>query len=87
VEGFLHRLGTDYIDLLYQHRVDPAVPIEAVADTAGNLVKQGKVRLFGFYEAGSANLRRADAARPISALQCEYSAPSNGYLPHRYCNG
>jgi aryl-alcohol dehydrogenase-like predicted oxidoreductase len=45
VEGFLHRLGTDYIDLLYQHRVDPAVPIEAVADTAGNLVKQGKVRL------------------------------------------
>jgi aryl-alcohol dehydrogenase-like predicted oxidoreductase len=73
VEGSLRRLGTDYIDLLYQHRVDPAVPIEDVAGTVGDLVKQGKVRFFGLSEAGIANIRRAHAVHPVSALQSEYS--------------
>jgi aryl-alcohol dehydrogenase-like predicted oxidoreductase len=73
VEGSLRRLGTDHIDLLYQHRVDPAVPIEDVAGTVGGLVKQGKVRFFGLSEAGTANIRRAHAAHPVSALQSEYS--------------
>jgi aryl-alcohol dehydrogenase-like predicted oxidoreductase len=73
VEGSLRRLGTDYIDLLYQHRIDPAVPIEEVAGTVGDLVKQGKVRFFGLSEAGTANIRRAHAVHPVSALQSEYS--------------
>ena len=73
VEGSLRRLGTDYIDLLYQHRIDPAVPIEDVAGTVGDLVKQGKVRFFGLSEAGTANIRRAHAVHPVSALQSEYS--------------
>ncbi|HEV3155752.1 MAG TPA: aldo/keto reductase [Candidatus Baltobacteraceae bacterium] len=73
VEGSLSRLGTDYIDLLYQHRVDPAVPIEDVAGTVGDLVKQGKVRYFGLSEAGVANIRRAHAVHPLTALQSEYS--------------
>jgi aryl-alcohol dehydrogenase-like predicted oxidoreductase len=73
VEGSLRRLGTDHIDLLYQHRIDPAVPIEEVAGTVGELVKQGKVRFFGLSEAGVANLRRAHAVHPVSALQSEYS--------------
>src|SRR5271155_5570925 len=73
VEGCLRRLGTDYIDLLYQHRVDRAVPIEEVAGAVGNLVKQGKVRFFGLSEAGIANIRRAHAVHPVSALQSEYS--------------
>lgn len=73
VEGSLCRLGTDYIDLLYQHRVDPAVPIEEVAGAVGDLVKQGKVRFFGLSEAGPANIRRAHAVHPVSALQSEYS--------------
>jgi aryl-alcohol dehydrogenase-like predicted oxidoreductase len=73
VEGSLRRLGTDYIDLLYQHRIDPAVPIEQVAGTVGDLVKQGKVRFFGLSEAGVANIRRAHAVHPVSALQSEYS--------------
>ena len=73
VEGSLRRLGTDYIDLLYQHRIDPAVPIEEVAGTVGDLVKQGKVRFFGLSEAGIANIRRAHAVHPVSALQSEYS--------------
>jgi aryl-alcohol dehydrogenase-like predicted oxidoreductase len=73
VEGSLHRLGTDYIDLLYQHRIDPAVPIEEVAGTVGDLVKQGKVRFFGLSEAGTANMRRAHTVHPVSALQSEYS--------------
>ncbi|MBI3798999.1 MAG: aldo/keto reductase [Deltaproteobacteria bacterium] len=73
VEGSLRRLGTAYIDLLYQHRIDPAVPIEEVAGTVGDLVKQGKVRFFGLSEAGVANLRRAHAVHPVSALQSEYS--------------
>ena len=73
VEGSLRRLGTDYIDLLYQHRIDPAVPIEEVAGTVGDLVKQGKVRFFGLSLAGTANIRRAHAVHPVSALQSEYS--------------
>jgi aryl-alcohol dehydrogenase-like predicted oxidoreductase len=73
VEGSLQRLGTDYIDLLYQHRVDPAVPMEDVAGTVAELIKQGKVRYFGLSEAGVANIRRAHAVQPVSALQSEYS--------------
>jgi aryl-alcohol dehydrogenase-like predicted oxidoreductase len=73
VEGSLRRLGTDYIDLLYQHRVDPAVPIEEVTGAVGDLVKQGKVRFFGLSEAGPASIRRAHAVHPVSALQSEYS--------------
>jgi aryl-alcohol dehydrogenase-like predicted oxidoreductase len=73
VEGSLRRLGTDHIDLLYQHRVDPAVPIADVAGAVGDLVKQGKVRFFGLSEAGIANIRRAHAVHPVSALQSEYS--------------
>ena len=73
VEDSLRRLDTDYIDLLYQHRIDPAVPIEDVAGTVGDLVKQGKVRFFGLSEAGIANIRRAHAVHPVSALQSEYS--------------
>lgn len=73
VEGSLRRLGTDHIDLLYQHRVDPAVPIEEVAGAVGELVRQGKVRFFGLSEAGIANIRRAHAVHPVSALQSEYS--------------
>lgn len=73
VEASLRRLGTDRIDLLYQHRVDPAVPMEDVAGTVGELVRQGKVRYFGLSEAGIANIRRAHAVHPVSALQSEYS--------------
>ena len=73
VEGSLRRLGTDHIDLLYQHRIDPAVPIEDVAGAVSNLVQHGKVRFFGLSEAGVANIRRAHAVHPISALQSEYS--------------
>jgi aryl-alcohol dehydrogenase-like predicted oxidoreductase len=73
VEGSLKRLQTDYIDLLYQHRVDRAVPMEDVAGTVGELVKAGKVRYFGLSEAGVANIKRAHAVHPVSALQSEYS--------------
>ena len=73
VEGSLRRLGTDHIDLLYQHRVDPAVPIEEVAGTVGDLIREGKARFFGLSEAGAANIRRAHAEQPVSALQSEYS--------------
>ncbi|HVA54632.1 MAG TPA: aldo/keto reductase [Gammaproteobacteria bacterium] len=73
VEGSLRRLGTDYIDLLYQHRVDPAVPMEDVARSVAELVKQGKVRYFGLSEAGVANIRRAHAVHPVSVVQSEYS--------------
>lgn len=73
VEGSLRRLGTDHIDLLYQHRVDPAVPIEDVAGTVGDLIREGKVLFFGLSEAGAANIRRAHAEEPLSALQSEYS--------------
>ncbi|MGX8008268.1 aldo/keto reductase [Mesorhizobium sp. ORM8.1] len=73
VEASLKRLATDRIDLLYQHRVDPDVPMEDVAGAVGELVKQGKVRFFGLSEAGIANIRRAHAVHPVSALQSEYS--------------
>lgn len=73
VEGSLRRLQTDHIDLLYQHRVDPAVPIEEVAGTVGELVREGTVRFFGLSEAGTANIRRAHAVHPVTALQSEYS--------------
>jgi aryl-alcohol dehydrogenase-like predicted oxidoreductase len=73
VEASLRRLATDHIDLLYQHRIDPAVPVEDVAGVVANLVAQGKVRFFGLSEAGAANIRRAHAVHPVSALQSEYS--------------
>jgi aryl-alcohol dehydrogenase-like predicted oxidoreductase len=73
VEGSLQRLGTDYIDLLYQHRVDPQVPIEDVVGTMARLVEQGKVRFLGLSEAGARTIQRAHAVHPISALQSEYS--------------
>jgi aryl-alcohol dehydrogenase-like predicted oxidoreductase len=73
VEGSLRRLGTDYIDLLYQHRIDPRVPIEDVVGAMADLVREGKVRYLGLSEAGVANIRRAHAVHPISALQSEYS--------------
>ena len=73
VEASLRRLGTSYIDLLYQHRVDPQVPIEDVVGVMADLVRQGKVRYLGLSEAGAATIRRAHAVHPISALQSEYS--------------
>lgn len=73
LEGSLKRLGTDHVDLYYQHRVDPAVPMEDVAGTIGRLVSEGKVRFFGLSEAGAANIGRAHAVHPVSALQSEYS--------------
>jgi aryl-alcohol dehydrogenase-like predicted oxidoreductase len=73
VEGSLRRLQTDHIDLLYQHRVDPAVPIEDVAGAMAGLVREGKVRFLGLSEAGEQTIRRAHAVHPISALQSEYS--------------
>jgi aryl-alcohol dehydrogenase-like predicted oxidoreductase len=69
----LRRLQTDHIDLLYQHRLDRTVPIVDVAGTVSALIEQGKVRYFGFSEAGVANLRSAHAVHPVSALQSEYS--------------
>lgn len=73
VHGMLQRLRTDYIDLLYQHRVDPAVPIEDVAGTVRDLIAEGKVRHFGLSEAGVRTIRRAHAVQPVAALQSEYS--------------
>src|SRR4051794_4336259 len=73
VEGSLKRLRTDYIDLLYQHRVDTAVPIEDVAGAVKELIAQGKVKHFGLSEAGAQTIRRAHAVQPVTALQSEYS--------------
>lgn len=73
VEGSLKRLGTDYIDLLYQHRVDPNVPIEEVAGTVKDLIQEGKVKYFGLSEAGAETICKAHAVQPVSALQSEYS--------------
>jgi aryl-alcohol dehydrogenase-like predicted oxidoreductase len=73
VEGSLKRLKTDVIDLLYQHRVDPNVPIEDVAGTVKDLIKKGKVKYFGLSEAGANTIRRANAVQSVSALQSEYS--------------
>jgi len=73
VEGSLRRLRTDHIDLLYQHRVDPVVPIEDVVGTMAELVREGTVRYLGLSEAGEQTIRRAHSVHPISALQSEYS--------------
>lgn len=73
VEGSLKRLRTDHIDLLYQHRVDPDVPMEDVAGAVQDLIRQGKVRYFGLSEAGAQSIRRAHAVQPVAALQSEYS--------------
>ncbi len=72
-EASLKRLGTDRIDLLYQHRVDPDVPIEDVAGTVKDLIREGKVGHFGMSEAGAETIRRAHAVQPVAALQSEYS--------------
>ena len=73
VDASLGRLGLDHIDLLYQHRVDPAVPIEEVVGAVARLVESGKVRFIGLSEAGAATIRRAHATHPVSVLQSEYS--------------
>lgn len=73
VEGSLKRLRTDVIDLYYQHRVDPTVPIEDVAGTVKDLIQQGKVKHFGMSEAGVKTIRRAHAVQPVTAVQSEYS--------------
>ena len=73
VEASLRRLRTDYIDLLYQHRVDPAVPVEDVVGVMAAFVREGKVRYLGLSEAGEQTIRRAHAVHPIAALQSEYS--------------
>ncbi|MBJ7288339.1 aldo/keto reductase [Williamsia sp.] len=84
VEGSLRRLGVDHIDLLYQHRVDPAVPIEDTVGAMAELVTAGKVRHLGLSEAAASTIRRAHAVHPISALQSEYSLftrdPEDGVL-------
>ena len=84
-EASLKRLKTDVIDLLYQHRVDPAVPIEDVAGTVKDLIAEGKVRHFGLSEAGVEVIRRAHAVQPVTALQSEYSLswrePEEAILP------
>ncbi len=72
-EGMLKRLRTDTIDLLYQHRVDPEVPMEDVAGAVKELIQQGKVKHFGLSEAGAQSIRRAHAVQPVAALQSEYS--------------
>jgi aryl-alcohol dehydrogenase-like predicted oxidoreductase len=72
-EAALKRLNTDRIDLFYQHRVDPNVPIEDMAGTVKDLIREGKVKHFGMSEAGAANIRRAHAVQPLTALQSEYS--------------
>ena len=85
VEGSLRRLRTDHIDLLYQHRVDPDVPMEDVAGVVKDLIAQGKVRWFGLSEAGASSIRRAHAVQPVAALQSEYSLwtrePEDEILP------
>jgi aryl-alcohol dehydrogenase-like predicted oxidoreductase len=85
VEASLKRLRTDYIDLLYQHRVDPVVPIEEVAGAVKDLIQQGKVKHFGLSEAGVSNIRCAHVVQPVAALQSEYSLwwrePEEAILP------
>jgi aryl-alcohol dehydrogenase-like predicted oxidoreductase len=85
VDASLARLGTDTIDLLYQHRVDPNVPIEDVAGTVKELIEAGKVKHFGLSEAGADTIRRAHAVQPVTALQSEYSLwwrePEQDILP------
>jgi aryl-alcohol dehydrogenase-like predicted oxidoreductase len=78
VEGSLRRLRVDVIDLLYQHRVDPAVPIEEVAGAVRDLIQEGKVKHFGLSEAASGTIRRAHAVQPVAAVQSEYSLWTRG---------
>ena len=78
VEGSLKRLGTDHIDLYYQHRVDPDTPIEETAGAVKELIDQGKVRAFGLSEAGPDTIRRAHAVQPVTAVQSEYSLWTRG---------
>src|SRR5678809_71162 len=89
VQGSLKRLGTDYIDLYYQHRVDPNTPIDDTVGALAQLVDEGKVRYLGLSEAGPATIRRAHAVHPITALQTEYSLwsrePEDGLL--EVCRG
>ncbi|WP_237478425.1 aldo/keto reductase [Lichenibacterium dinghuense] len=73
VDASLGRLGLDHIDLLYQHRIDPAVPVEEVVGAVSRLIEAGKVRFVGLSEAGASNIRRAHATHPVSVLQSEYS--------------
>ncbi len=84
-EAALKRLRTDRIDLLYQHRVDPNVPMEDVAGTVKDLIAEGKVKHFGLSEAGALSIRKAHAVQPVTALQSEYSLwwrePENEILP------
>jgi len=84
-DASLKRLGVETIDLLYQHRVDPDVPIEEVAGTVGDLIREGKVKHFGLSEASAATIRRAHAVQPVAALQSEYSLwtrdPESEILP------
>jgi aryl-alcohol dehydrogenase-like predicted oxidoreductase len=84
-EASLKRLKTERIDLFYQHRVDPAVPIEDVAGTVADLIREGKVGHFGLSEAGAESIRRAHAVQPVAALQSEYSLwwrePENTVMP------
>ena len=82
VEGSLKRLKTDVIDLLYQHRVDPNVPIEDVAGAVKDLIQQGKVKHFGLSEAGVQTIRRAHAVQPVTALQSEYSLLPRPWTSH-----
>jgi aryl-alcohol dehydrogenase-like predicted oxidoreductase len=85
IEGSLERLGTDYVDLYYQHRVDPNVPIEETVGALGELVEEGKIRHIGLSEASAATIRRANAVHPITAVQSEYSLwtrdPESEVLP------
>ena len=76
IEGSLQRLGTDYVDLYYQHRVDPNVPIEETVGAMAELVQEGTIRHIGLSEASADTLRRAEAVHPITALQTEYSTCS-----------
>jgi aryl-alcohol dehydrogenase-like predicted oxidoreductase len=78
VEGSLRRLGVEVIDLLYQHRVDPDVPIEDVAGAVTDLIRAGKLRHFGLSEAAAATIRRAHAVQPVAAVQSEYSLWTRG---------
>jgi aryl-alcohol dehydrogenase-like predicted oxidoreductase len=78
VEGSLKRLGTDHIDLYYQHRVDPDTPIEEAAGAVAELIAEGKVRAFGLSEAGPDTIRRAHAVQPVTAVQSEYSLWTRG---------
>ncbi|GLV86395.1 aldo/keto reductase [Streptomyces lavendulae subsp. lavendulae] len=85
VEGSLRRLGTDHIDLFYQHRVDPGTPIEDTVGALGELVREGKVRHIGLSEAGPDTIRRGHAVHPVAAVQTEYSLwsrqPAESLLP------